>query len=103
MMTEAELKIIQEFTGSAPHAVFLKLQREALISDLALLIGLPVNDAQLQPIHQRIRMRIELLVESRLDTIDAQVLSLQAVSQFETGLPTRVDYVDNQRADASSY
>lgn len=105
-MTDAEeLEILQQFVGSAHHAAWLSRIRKRLIEFIAAMLGAAPESPELHEAHRKVRLLLDLLVEERLDTIDLQVLSTQAASQFETALPQRVDYAERvreMRDDAST-
>src|SRR5262245_26387414 len=93
----ANLEILQQWVGSPQHSEVIIHLRGELIKAVVTLLLLPTYDSGIPVAHARVKLRLELLVDLRLHTIDAQVLSKDAVSQFESQLPGRIDYVDQLR------
>lgn len=101
-MTGPDLKVLAQWVGSSQHGEVLTYLRGELIKGIAHLLSLPPHDPGLAEAHLKVKLRLELLVDLRLDTIDAQVLSSEAVSRFESQLPSRIDYLDNLRTQGES-
>lgn len=97
-----QLEELGRFHGSRPHQILIDAVRARLVAQLAGFLQGEWNEVRIREIHSLGRAYLQTLTDLRLDTIDLVMLSQDAVSQFESLLPTRVDHAARMRQESDS-